>query len=117
MSETPVKLCLQCSKPFKGRSDKKFCCHYCRTDYNNIKQKKKQAACIKTINEILLHNRDILLELIKRKIKRTTEDRLVAVGFHFHFFTHSIKRGTIVKFYCYDVGYTKQSGIIKIMFE
>jgi hypothetical protein len=112
--ETP-KLCLQCSRPVSGRADKKFCNPYCRTDYNNIMQKKKQAECIKNINDILLHNRGILVDLIQKNTNRTTEDKLIAMGFHFHFHTHSIRKGKCIKNYCYDVGYMNQAGIIRIL--
>ena len=114
MSEKTPKFCLQCNKPFNGRSDKKFCSHYCRTDYNNILQKKKQADCIKNINEILLHNRDILMEILHKKSGRTTEDKMVAMGFHFHFHTHSIKQMSVIKTYCYDMGYTNRAGTVKV---
>lgn len=114
MTETPNRLCLQCSKPFNGRSDKKFCCHYCRTDYNNIIQKNKYASCIKNINEILLHNREILMEHLQRKTGKTTEEKLVAMGFHFHFHTHSVNKQGVFKTYCYDIGYTNEKGVITI---
>ena len=29
------KPCLSCSKPVKGRTDKKFCDDYCRNSYHN----------------------------------------------------------------------------------
>jgi hypothetical protein len=110
-----IRVCMQCSKPIKGRSDKKFCTAYCRTDYNNILQKKKTTDCLKNINEILLHNRTILKELSESKIYKTKEDQLIALGFHFHFHTHSIKKGNILKYYCYDIGYINNKGVVTIL--
>lgn len=114
MTSTPGRQCLQCSKPIMGRSDKKYCNQYCRNDYNNLLQKNKSADCIKHINEIMFQNRNILIDLNKKRIFNIKEDNLISMGFNFHFHTHSIKRRSIVIKYCYDIGYVKKSSCISI---
>jgi hypothetical protein len=54
------------------------------------------------------------MELLHKKSGRTTEDKMIAMGFHFHFHTHSIKQAAVIKTYCYDVGYTNQSGVVRV---
>jgi predicted nucleic acid-binding Zn ribbon protein len=116
MTETPLKLCPQCSKPIKGRSDKKFCNQYCKTDYNNGINKSKNPDRVRNINDILLQNRKILLDLKQRKLSKIKEDNLITLGYNIHFHTHSIKRGKTVKIFCYDVGYIKKTaGVIYVV--
>ena len=60
------KLCLTCSKPIKGRTDKKFCDDYCRNNYNN--QLKSSTTNInKNINNTLGKNRRILENFFKEE--------------------------------------------------
>ena len=104
------RLCLSCSKPVKGRSDKKFCDDYCRNSFNN-RLKCDDGPLVRTINNILARNRRILASTIKppEETARATKSRLLEKGFSFRYFTHTYvnKKGTTY-FFCYDHGYFLQ---------
>lgn len=104
---TESKTCLSCSKPVKGRTDKKFCDDYCRNNYNN----QLKAAInnqVRNINHALAKNRRILESSIVpgEEIAKTSKDKLLQAGFQFRYFTHMHinKKGN--SFYvCYDHAY------------
>ena len=105
-AETKIKLCLTCSKPIKGRTDKKFCDDYCRNNYNN-QLKSNTTNHVRNINNALGKNRRILENFFgKEDIIKTTKDKLLEKGFQFKYITHTYtnKKGNVY-FFCYDVGY------------
>ncbi|MBL7762218.1 MAG: DUF2116 family Zn-ribbon domain-containing protein, partial [Chitinophagaceae bacterium] len=55
--------CLNCGKPLKGRSDKKFCDDSCRNNYNN-QLKSIVNNQMRNINNVLGKNRRILESLL-----------------------------------------------------
>jgi predicted nucleic acid-binding Zn ribbon protein len=102
-----AKKCLLCSKPLRGRSDKKFCSDYCRNNYNN--QLKTHANNhVRNINSALSKNRRVLEELLPaaEEIGKATKEKLLNHGFSFKYITHTFtnKKGATY-FYCYDYGY------------
>jgi predicted nucleic acid-binding Zn ribbon protein len=101
------KNCISCSKPIKGRTDKKFCNDYCRNAYNN-KNRAIDNESIRYVNRILNKNRNILQEHLgeNRAIVKVKKETLLEEGFVFRYFTHlqKNKRGTQY-FLCYDYGY------------
>ncbi len=101
------KLCLNCDKPVKGRTDKKFCDDYCRNNYNN-QLKSNTINLVRNINNALGKNRRILEDMISagEDMIKTTKDKLLQKGFQFKYFTHTYtnKKGNIY-FFCYDMGY------------
>lgn len=107
LQNTVEKVCRQCSKPLKGRSDKKFCDDYCRNNYNNA-QKAGDENLIRNINNALRKNRKILSAILNGdddKIK-VRKEKLVQEGFNFKYNTHQYQtlKGRIYIF-CYDYGY------------
>lgn len=101
-----TKTCLQCSKPLRGRSDKKFCDDYCRNNYNN--QLKAQANnYVRNINNALAKNRRILEEMLPpdKEMTNTQKHKLLHQGFSFKYITHTYttKKGTYS--FCYEYGY------------
>jgi predicted nucleic acid-binding Zn ribbon protein len=105
-AETKIKVCLTCSKPIKGRTDKKFCDDYCRNNYNN-QLKSNTTNLVRNINNALGKNRRILENFFgKEDMVKTTKDKLLEKGFQFKYITHTFtnKKGNIY-FFCYDVGY------------
>src|SRR5258708_32600415 len=105
-AETNAKLCLTCSKPIKGRTDKKFCDDYCRNNYNN-QLKSNTINLVRNINNALGKNRRILENFFgKEDIIKTTKNRLLEKGFQFKYTTHTYtnKKGNVY-FFCYDIGY------------
>jgi len=65
--------CLECSEPFNGRIDKKFCSDYCRNSFNN-KINKDSKNLIRNINNRLRKNHHLLSSINpsgKTKVTRT----------------------------------------------
>ncbi len=99
--------CLNCNKPVKGRTDKKFCDDYCRNSYNN-QLKSASVNLVRNINNALGKNRRILEGIFKsdEEIAKTTKEKLLQKGFQFKYITHTYtnKKGNVY-FFCYDIGY------------
>ncbi|MCU0334487.1 MAG: hypothetical protein MUF62_05470 [Chitinophagaceae bacterium] len=78
------KQCLSCSKPLKGRADKKFCDDYCRTQYNN-QLKAEDSAVMKRVNAILRSNRRLLAQQIPpgEEMGKCPRQKLTEAGFNF----------------------------------
>lgn len=99
-------VCLNCEKTIeKGRSDKKFCDHYCRNAFNN-RQSRDAEKTIKTINQILRKNRMILRKINPQGKSTVRHDYLELLDFNFKYFTHKYeaKNGNVYWF-CYEYGY------------
>lgn len=99
------RLCLDCNKLVKGRTDKKFCDDQCRSNFN-YRLKADDLSFINLVNQILKKNRNILKAknpASKIKIKR---DALLTKGFNFNFHTHTYttKNGNVY-YFCYEYGY------------
>jgi predicted nucleic acid-binding Zn ribbon protein len=105
--EIKPRLCLNCSKPVKGRTDKKFCDDYCRNNYNN-QLKSNTINLVRNINNALGKNRRILenLFIAGEEMAKTTREKLLQKGFRFKYITHTYtnKKGNTY-FFCYDIGY------------
>lgn len=104
---TEPRLCISCSKPVKGRTDKKFCDDYCRNNYNN-QLKADSSNLVRNINNALGKNRRIMDSLLisGEEMAKTTKDKLLQKGFQFKYITHiyTNKKGNNY-FFCYDLGY------------
>jgi hypothetical protein len=107
MKENMDRSCLSCSKPLKGRSDKKFCNDYCRNVHNN-QLRSGNEAIVKQINHALSKNRRILEQLLggHSRVLKAKKETLLLKGFEFRYSTHqsSTKKGKLYN-YCYDHGY------------
>ena len=105
--EIKSTLCLNCNKPVKGRTDKKFCDDSCRNNYNN-QLKSNTINLVRNINNALGKNRRILenLFIAGEEMAKTTRNKLLQKGFQFKYITHTYtnKKGNIY-FFCYDIGY------------
>ena len=106
-AEIKPKLCLNCNKPVKGRTDKKFCDDYCRNNYNN-QLKSSTINLVRNINNALGKNRRILENLFTEgeEMAKTNKSKLLQKGFQFKYITHTYtnKKGNVY-FFCYDLGY------------
>ena len=107
MTATETATCLNCNKPLKGRTDKKFCDDYCRNSYNN-QLKASKNNLVRNINNALGKNRRILESFFneEEEIAKTNKDKLLEKGFQFKYITHTYtnKKGNVY-FFCYDIGY------------
>lgn len=82
------KTCQNCSKPLKGRADKKFCDEACRNQYNNSLNSDTNAE-MRQVQNILRKNRRILQEVLGENEKlKTSLKRLTDKGFLLDYLTH-----------------------------
>lgn len=107
IAETSPRLCLDCKKPVKGRTDKKFCNDFCRNNFNNI-LKSNSNNLMRNINNALGKNRRILESffMAEEEMAKTTLEKLLEKGFLFKYITHTYtnKKGNVY-FFVYDLGY------------
>lgn len=99
------RLCLDCEKALKGRTDKKFCDDLCRNNYNNHLNS-EELSPLKKINSILKKNRLILAKLNPEGKAKIAKKNLLVSGFNFDYHTHihQTKNGHSYTF-CYEYGY------------
>lgn len=105
--ETNPRSCPLCTKPIRGRADKKFCGDECRTAYYN-EQNGELNNLIRNVNFILRKNRKILSGILQdSKSVVCARSALNQLGFDFRYHTHEQirKNGSSLQF-CYDIGYT-----------
>ena len=102
--------CLECSEPFMGRADKKFCSDYCRNAYNN-KINKDGKNLIRNTNNRLRKNWRILEKLNSKGKGTVGKKKLDIEGFDFNYITevYTTKAGKIY-YFCYDQGYSALEG-------
>ena len=109
LTSQEARLCLACSKPLRGRIDKKCCNDYCRNVYNNRRRPKTEAGSfVRSVNSILSRNRSILESLVPHPTKttRTSLQKLQLQSFQFGYFTHQQKiAGGKTCYCCYEYGY------------
>lgn len=98
------RVCLHCSTPITGRTDKRFCDDYCRANYNNGVRSKDERM-IMAVNKQLRLNRKILKTLNPKGMSVVRKEVLAEMGYNFNYFTsiYSTKEGNQYQF-CYDVG-------------
>lgn len=104
--QTPKKkTCLNCKEEIIGRVDKKFCCDYCRNQYNNILNSDSNKY-VRNINNILRKNRRILSELNPDGKIKLHKNKMAEKGFNFNYFTNIYKTKTGKTYYfSYDQGW------------
>ena len=99
--------CIECSKPLRGRIDKKFCDDMCRNSYNN-KLNSDSNAYVRNINNALRRNRRILEQAIPivDEMSKITKQKMLEKGFRFKYLTHTYvnKKGNTY-YFCYEYGY------------
>lgn len=104
---TGERLCLNCSRPIRGRVDKKYCDDSCRNSYNN-QVKSVNNNLIRNINNSLRKNRTILESIVpdSEGVARVQRDKLLREGFNFKYHTHTYtnRKGSTYH-YCYDYGF------------
>lgn len=99
--------CLSCEKALRGRSDKKFCDDYCRSNYN-YRQKNTDSGLLRLINNALVKNRRILQSFLAagKETARVHRDQLLLRGYNFKYHTQVFTTRTgNTYYYSYDFGY------------
>lgn len=98
--------CQKCGKKLFGRSDKKYCNDYCRSEANNISRGTTNNI-VRKVNNKLKRNRLVLESLLNgEQSKKCHKDMLTKEGFLFDFHTNTLqnKKGDTY-FFCYEYGY------------
>ena len=99
------KLCLNCSLPVSGRTDKKFCDDACRSTYHT-RFSNVDVDYVRQVNLRLKRNRKILLTLNPEGKAKVNRKELLARGFDFQCFTGIYKTEKNACYYfCYEMGY------------
>ena len=111
--ETTAKTCLECSKPLKGRVDKKFCDDFCRNVFNN-KLNSDTNTYVRNVTNILRRNRRLLeeaLQVTTEGMTKITRTKLLEKGFQFKYMTHTYtnKKGNVY-YFCFEFGYLQLDG-------
>ena len=108
-----IQFCLECNRVLKGRSDKKFCDQKCKNTHYNEYRRTRQPLRFKQINQILVHNRNILKTMFEKfPLKNISNDQLSREGFLFSYYTNSSPD----TFYCYDYGFRHTSdGFLQLL--
>ena len=103
--------CKNCGKALRGRTDKQFCDLMCRNTYHNQINKQKNKIIKSTLYH-LMHNRQILIELLSDKpLVMITPESLLEAGYRTNFATQI--EGDC--FYCFDTVLEKlEDGLIAV---
>lgn len=101
--------CPNCSKIIDGRSDKKFCSEYCKSNHHYEKNKEKENTFYKKVDTQLKRNRRLLKEYNKAGKSTIRSEKLLNTGFDPNYFTHYWKnqKGDVYLF-CYEYGFLKR---------
>jgi len=110
--------CLQCQKPVKGRSDKKFCTPACKSAFhNNISNIKLEL--FKETERVLRKNYTILDQHFNPGDKKVTieADELDKEGFNWEYLTRIFHNNKGVQYaILYDIAWTKsENGRIDLL--
>ena len=109
------RTCIRCGKPYEGRSDKKFCCDDCRTDYHNQIRRERDRG-FRMVNRILASNWRILTAQLREGRTRIPVAELAGQNFNFEVYTNS--RGLLPglrTYWCYNCAYRiSRTGMVHI---
>ena len=100
--------CLNCNEQLEGRTDKKYCNDYCKSNFNYEKNKQKENSLFKQIDLQLKKNRRLLREYNRAGKSTVRKEKLEAAGFNPKYFTHYWKNSKgLVYLFCYEYGFLK----------
>lgn len=96
---TDTRSCLVCTAPVRGRSDKKFCSHKCKS-INQYSNRQEKEVFYVQVDRQLKTNRKILKRYNRKGFATVRKQHLLKEGFNPHFFTHfwKNKKGDIYLF-------------------
>jgi hypothetical protein len=103
-----MRNCPYCRKQVEGRTDKKFCSHYCKSSYHYVKNREDENNLFKNIDTQLKLNRRILKEYNKAGKAMVRAETLLGEGFNPKYFTNYWKsKSGGVYLFCYEYGFKK----------
>ncbi len=101
-----MKKCPNCGEAIQGRSDKKFCTPYCKSNYHYEQNKENENSLFKQIDRQLKTNRKILKTFNRAGKATVRREKLVKEGFNAKYFTHYWKNHrNEVYLFCYEFGF------------
>lgn len=104
-----TRICPNCGDKIQGRSDKKFCSAYCKSNYHYQKTKDNESTLFKTIDKQLKKNRRILKEYNKSGKSTVRKSKLIELGFNPSYITNYWKSNTGgVYLFCYEYGFMEK---------
>lgn len=103
------RTCLYCNNPLEGRSDKRYCDHYCKSAHHYQQSKENPQKFYTQVDHQLRRNRKLLKEYNKAGLAVVREAVLLERGFNPRFYTHLWKnpKGDIY-FFVYEFGFYKK---------
>jgi len=109
MAMKKVRNCISCDEVFEGRSDRKFCCDYCKSNYHYLLNKKKEDSFFIKVTKQLKLNRRLLRDFNKAGKAIVRVDVLLELGFDPKFFTHywKNKKGDVYLF-VFEFGFLRR---------
>lgn len=101
-----MRTCPSCGKEVIGRSDKKFCSHYCKSSFHYVENRENESNLYRKIDRQLKLNRRLLKEYNKGGKSMVRIEVLLEVGFDPKFFTSywESENGGVYRF-CYEYGF------------
>lgn len=101
-----MRTCLKCDEEIIGRSDKVFCCSYCKSAFHYEENKKKRGLTFERIDRQLKLNRKLLKQYNKAGKATVRKSVLMNAGFNPNLITHWWKNSKgEVYFFCYEYGF------------
>ncbi len=101
-----MRKCPNCKAEITGRTDKKFCNPYCKSNYHYEQTRQNENSRFKMIDKQLKLNRKILKNFNKAGKATVRKEKLLKEGFNPKFFTHYWKNpAKDVYLFCYEFGF------------
>lgn len=107
MKNNNNRKCLACHAELFGRSDKKYCDQYCKSNYQYQQIKADNSSIHFRVTKQLKKNRTILKEFNKAGKATVRVQDLVNLGFNPRIFTHYWKTKRNTYLFVYDYGFMK----------
>lgn len=109
--------CLNCNEIIEGRTDKKFCSDYCKSNFHYENNKAKEQSLFRSIDQQLKLNRRLLRDFNKAGKSIVRAEKILEAGFNPKYFTHYWKnqKGDVYLF-CYEYGFLKRTENGKIKY-
>ncbi len=104
-----MKTCPNCNEPVLGRSDKKFCSTYCKSNFHYKSQLEKGERLFEKINKQLRLNRKLLRAYNRAGKSIVLKHTLLEAGFDPKYFTHYWKnKKADVYLFCFEYGFLQK---------
>lgn len=105
----PERRCPNCNKPVIGKSTKKFCDQYCKSNYHYQKTKNETDSFYYEVNQQLKLNRKLLKQYNKAGKATVRAEILHKEGFNPNFFTHYWKNSkNDVYLFVFEYGFIRR---------